>query len=32
VKPDFGRGDAKFQKYPKQSIEEWHRKRGLWIT
>jgi hypothetical protein len=31
VKPQFGRGDAKFQKYPKLSIEEWHRKRGLWI-
>jgi hypothetical protein len=31
VKPDFGRGDTKFRKYPKLSIEEWHRKRGLWI-
>jgi hypothetical protein len=31
VKPHFGRGDARFQLYPKQSIEEWHRKRGLWI-
>ena len=31
VKPDFGRGDAKFREYPKLSIEEWHRKRGLWI-
>jgi hypothetical protein len=31
VKPDFGRGDAKFQEYPKLSIEEWHRRRGLWI-
>ena len=30
VKPDFGRGDARFQQYPKLSIEEWHRKRGLW--
>jgi hypothetical protein len=32
VKPDIGRGDQKFQKYPKQSIEEWHRRRGLWIA
>ena len=31
VKPDFGRGDARFREYPKLSIEEWHRKRGLWI-
>jgi hypothetical protein len=31
VKPDFGRGDAKFREYPKLSIEQWHRKRGLWI-
>jgi hypothetical protein len=32
VKPGFGRGDAKFQEYPRQSIEEWHKKRGLWIA
>jgi hypothetical protein len=31
VKPDFGRGDVRFQTYPKLSIEDWHRKRGLWI-
>ncbi|HEX4027431.1 MAG TPA: GFA family protein [Rhizomicrobium sp.] len=31
VRPDIGRGDGKFQLYPKQSIEEWHRRRGLWI-
>ena len=31
VVPDIGRGDAKFQKYPKQSLEEWHRRRGLWV-
>lgn len=31
VVPDFGRGDRKFREYPKLSIEEWHRKRGLWI-
>jgi hypothetical protein len=31
VKPDFGKGDVKFQLYPKLSIEDWHRKHGLWI-
>jgi hypothetical protein len=31
VKPDFGRGDARYQLYPKLSIEEWHKRRGLWI-
>ena len=31
VEPDIGRGDKKFQIYPKESIEDWHRKRGLWI-
>ena len=31
VKPDIGRGDQRYQLYPKLSIEEWHRKRGLWI-
>lgn len=30
VKPDFGRGDARFQNYPRLSIEDWHRKHGLW--
>jgi hypothetical protein len=31
VVPDFGRGDQKFREYPKLSIEQWHRKRGLWV-
>jgi hypothetical protein len=31
VKPDFGRGDVRFREYPKLSIEQWHRRRGLWI-
>jgi hypothetical protein len=30
VKPDFAPRDARFQTYPKLSIEDWHRKRGLW--
>ncbi len=32
VKPQFGLGDAKYPLYPKLSIEDWHRKRGLWIA
>jgi hypothetical protein len=31
VIPHFGRGDAKYQEYPDLSIEEWHRRRGLWM-
>jgi len=31
VVPDIGPGDKKFQLYPKESIEDWHKKRGLWI-
>lgn len=31
VVPQFGRGDAKFDEYPELSIEEWHRRCGLWI-
>jgi hypothetical protein len=32
VVPQFGRGDAKYDEYPELSIEEWHRRRGLWIA
>lgn len=31
VKPDIGPGDKRFQLYPRQSIEQWHKSRGLWI-
>ena len=31
VRPDFGPRDRRFQEYPKHSIAEWHRKRGLYI-
>jgi hypothetical protein len=31
VVPDFGKGDLKFQDYPEQSIEDWHKSHGLWI-
>ena len=30
VVPHFGRGDARFREYPELSIEQWHRRRGLW--
>jgi hypothetical protein len=28
----IGPGDKTFREYPKESIEQWHRKRGLWIN
>jgi hypothetical protein len=31
VRPQFGPGDQKFALYPKLSIEQWHRRRGLWL-
>ena len=31
VVPDVGPDDACFEHYPDQSIEDWHRSRGLWI-
>ena len=31
VKPDVGRKDQCFEEYPEQSIEDWHKSRGLWI-
>ena len=31
VVQDVGPGDAEFDVYPEQSIEEWHRTRGLWV-
>lgn len=30
VQPHFGRKDQRFDEYPEQSIEGWHRERGLW--
>jgi len=32
VRADIGEGDAVFDLYPDQSIEDWHRNRGLWIA
>lgn len=31
VVPEVGPHDAVFQAYPDQSIEDWHRQRGLWV-
>jgi hypothetical protein len=31
VEPNIGPDDLAFDVYPEQSIEEWHRSRGLWI-
>jgi len=31
VVPDLGPDDQSFDLYPVESIEDWHRKRGLWI-
>ena len=31
VVPDVGSHDLCFDGYPEQSIEDWHRSRGLWV-
>jgi hypothetical protein len=31
VEPQIGAADQRFDTYPKESIEDWHRKRGLWV-
>ncbi len=31
VVPEVGAHDTTFEDYPNQSIEEWHRSRGLWV-
>lgn len=31
VEPEIRKGDATFDLYPEVSIEDWHRKRGLWV-
>jgi hypothetical protein len=31
VEPQIGPGDDSFDGYPELSIEEWHKRRGLWI-
>ncbi len=31
VKPDIRDGDETFELYPELSLEDWHKKRGLWV-
>ncbi len=31
VEPDIRPGDLAFEDYPEQSIEDWHREKGLWL-
>jgi hypothetical protein len=31
VVPRIGPDDAKFDLYPKQSLEDWHKSRGVWV-
>lgn len=31
VEPDIGDGDLTFDLYPDQSIDDWHKERGLWV-
>jgi hypothetical protein len=32
VVPDVGPKDQAFDLYPEQSIEDWHKSRGLWVA
>lgn len=32
VAPQIGPDDACFDEYPEESIEDWHKKRGLWVA
>jgi hypothetical protein len=32
VVPAIGPDDCCFDDYPEQSIEDWHRTRGLWLA
>ena len=31
AEPAIGPRDQSFDEYPEESIEDWHRKRGLWV-
>ncbi|HEV7415766.1 GFA family protein [Tianweitania sediminis] len=31
VEPQVSPGDLTFDLYPEQSLEEWHREKGLWV-
>jgi hypothetical protein len=32
VQPQVGPDDALFDLYPEQSLEDWHKSRGLWVA
>lgn len=32
VEPDFGPDDRRHEVYPEESIEDWHRRTGLWVA
>jgi len=32
VQPVIGPDDQSFPEYPEQSIEDWHKQRGLWMS
>ena len=32
VEPQLGPDDQTFDSYPEQSLEDWHKSRGLWIA
>ncbi|PZO75217.1 MAG: alanine acetyltransferase [Mesorhizobium amorphae] len=31
VEPAVREGDMRFEEYPEESIEEWHRRNGMWV-
>ena len=31
AEPELGKGDKTFDLYPEQSLEDWHKSRGLWV-
>ena len=31
IEPQIGPTDQSYARYPAQSIEDWHRSRGLWV-
>lgn len=32
VKPRLGRNDSRYESYPELSLDEWHRRQGLWVA
>jgi hypothetical protein len=32
VVPEIGEGDLTFDIYPQESIEDWHKRHGLWVA